>query len=379
MKSIRQHNVFKVLLLAMTLMVVLSSSFGTTVTGWFGNSDAGSNVVEAQTTEIDSTVEAIQEATPYVVSVINMQQQQNMFSQNTMQPRDPIPAGTGSGVVYKLDGDSAYIVTNHHVIESALEVVVTTEAGDSYEAEVLGSDIWTDLAVLRVDNTNIDGFIEFANSDDLVVGETAIAIGSPLGEVFSGSVSRGIVSGLDRSVPVNLSGYGTADWEATVIQTDAAINPGNSGGALINQNGELIGINSMKISIPNVEGMGFAIPSNDVARIVEQLEENGEVVRPYMGVYLQDVMQYPQTTLVNELNLPEDIRYGVIISDVEAGGPADAAGLSSYDVIVALDGEPVETLLQLRQYLYYDKSVGESMEVDYYRNGTLETVTMTLE
>ncbi len=379
MKSIRQHNVFKVLLLAMTLMVVLSSSFGTTVTGWFGNSDAGSNVVEAQTTEIDSTVEAIQEATPYVVSVINMQQQQNMFSQNTMQPRDPIPAGTGSGVVYKLDGDSAYIVTNHHVIESALEVVVTTEAGDSYEAEVLGSDIWTDLAVLRVDNTNIDGFIEFANSDDLVVGETAIAIGSPLGEVFSGSVSRGIVSGLDRSVPVNLSGYGTADWEATVIQTDAAINPGNSGGALINQNGELIGINSMKISIPNVEGMGFAIPSNDVARIVEQLEENGEVVRPYMGVYLQDVMQYPQTTLVNELNLPEDIRYGVIISDVEAGGPADAAGLSSYDVIVALDGEPVDTLLQLRQYLYYDKSVGESMEVDYYRNGTLETVTMTLE
>ncbi len=379
MKSIRQHNVFKVLLLAMTLMVVLSSSFGTTVTGWFGNSHAGSNVVEAQTTEIDSTVEAIQEATPYVVSVINMQQQQNMFSQNTMQPRDPIPAGTGSGVVYKLDGDSAYIVTNHHVIESALEVVVTTEAGDSYEAEVLGSDIWTDLAVLRVDNTNIDGFIEFANSDDLVVGETAIAIGSPLGEVFSGSVSRGIVSGLDRSVPVNLSGYGTADWEATVIQTDAAINPGNSGGALINQNGELIGINSMKISIPNVEGMGFAIPSNDVARIVEQLEENGEVVRPYMGVYLQDVMQYPQTTLVNELNLPEDIRYGVIISDVEAGGPADAAGLSSYDVIVALDGEPVETLLQLRQYLYYDKSVGESMEVDYYRNGTLETVTMTLE
>lgn len=375
MKSIRQHNVLKVLLLAMGVMVVLSSSFGTTVTGWFGNS----NTVEAQTTEIDSTVEAIQEATPYVVSVINMQQQQNMFSQNTMQPRDPVPAGTGSGVVYKLDGDSAYIVTNHHVIESALEVVVTTEAGDSFEAEVLGSDIWTDLAVLRVDNTNIDGFIEFANSDDLVVGETAIAIGSPLGEVFSGSVSRGIVSGLDRSVPVNLSGYGAADWEANVIQTDAAINPGNSGGALINQNGELIGINSMKISIPNVEGMGFAIPSNDVARIVEQLEENGEVVRPYMGVYLQDVMQYPQTTLVNELNLPEDIRYGVIISDVEAGGPADAAGLSSYDVIVALDGEPVESLLQLRQYLYYDKSVGETMEVDYYRNGTLETVTMTLE
>lgn len=379
MKSIRQHSMFRILLLAMAMMVVLSSSIGTTFTGWFGHSDAGSNVVEAQTTEIDSTVEAIQEATPYVVSVINMQQQQNMFSQNTMEPRDPVPAGTGSGVVYKLDGDSAYIVTNHHVIESALEVVVTTDAGDSFEAEVLGSDIWTDLAVLRVDNTNIDGFIEFANSDDLVVGETAIAIGSPLGEVFSGSVSRGIVSGLDRSVPVNLSGYGAADWEANVIQTDAAINPGNSGGALINQNGELIGINSMKISIPNVEGMGFAIPSNDVARIVEQLEENGEVVRPYMGVYLQDVMQYPQATLVNELNLPEEIRYGVIISDVEAGGPADASGLAPYDVIVALDGEPVETLLELRQYLYFDKSVGDSMEVDFYRNGSLETVTMTLE
>lgn len=366
MKSYCQTNGFKVLFSALLMIVVLSAFYTT-------------HAVEAQTTEVDSTVQAIQEARPYVVSVINMQQQQNMFSQYSMEPREPVPAGTGSGVVYKLEDDSAYIVTNHHVIESALEVVVTTEDGDSYEAEVLGSDIWTDLAVLRVENTNIDGFIEFANSDDLVVGETAIAIGSPLGEVFSGSVSKGIVSGLNRSVPVNLSGYGAPDWEATVIQTDAAINPGNSGGALINQNGELIGINSMKISIPNVEGMGFAIPSNDVSRIVEQLEENGEVIRPYMGVYLQDVMQYPQATLVNELNLPEDIRYGVIISDVEAGGPADRAGLAAYDVIVALDGEPVETLLQLRQYLYYDKSVGDSMEVDFYRNGTLETITMTLE
>lgn len=378
MKSIRLDSVFKVLLTAMMLVVTLSA-VGITGTGWFSNSDTGENTVHAQTTETDSTVEAIQEARPYVVSVINMQQQQHMFSQNTMEPRDPVPAGTGSGVVYKLDGDSAYIVTNHHVIEAALEVLVTTEAGDSYDAEILGSDVWTDLAVLRVNNTNIDGFIEFADSDDLVVGETAIAIGSPLGEVFSGSVAKGIVSGLDRTVPVNLSGYGVADWEATVIQTDAAINPGNSGGALINENGELIGINSMKISIPNVEGMGFAIPSNDVARIVEQLEEHGEVIRPYMGVYLQDVMRYPHATLVNELNLPEDVRHGVIISDVEPGAPADQAGLEAYDVIVALDGEPVETLLELRQYLYYDKSVGDSMDVEFYRNGTLESVTMTLE
>ncbi|MFC3900349.1 S1C family serine protease [Aliicoccus persicus] len=338
------------------------------------------DTAQAQTTEMNPTMEAIASAKPYVVSVVNLQQaQQNIFAQNQMEPSDPVPAGTGSGVVYKLENDYAYIVTNHHVIEGAQEVTVTSEAGDTYDAEVLGSDIWTDLAVLRVEAGNFDGYIEFANSDDLVVGETAIAIGSPLGEVFSGSVAKGIVSGLDRTVPVNLSGYGTPDWEANVIQTDAAINPGNSGGALINENGELIGINSMKISISNVEGMGFAIPSNEVEKIAEQLEEHGEVIRPYMGVYMQDVRQYPQMTLVNELNLPEDVYSGVIVSQVEPGSPADQAGLAGYDVIVALDGEPVESLMELRQYLYYEKSVGDTMEVEFYRNGELMTVEMTLE
>ena len=186
------------------------------------------NTAQAQTTDMNPTMEAIASTKPYVVSVVNLQQaQQNIFTQDSMEPGNTVPAGTGSGVVYKLEDDYAYIVTNHHVIEGAREVTITTEAGDTYDAEVLGSDVWTDLAVLRVEAGNIDGYIEFANSDDLVVGETAIAIGSPLGEVFSGSVSKGIVSGLDRSVPVNLSGYGTPDWEANVIQTDAAINPGN--------------------------------------------------------------------------------------------------------------------------------------------------------
>ena len=135
----------------------------------------------------------------------------------------------------------------------------------------------------------------------------------------------------------------------------------------------------MKISIPNVEGMGFAIPSNEVEKIAEQLEEHGEVIRPYMGVYMQDVRQYPQMTLVNELNLPEDVYSGVIVSQVEPGSPADQAGLAGYDVIVALDGEPVESLMELRQYLYYEKSVGDTMEVEFYRNGELSSVEITLE
>lgn len=329
---------------------------------------------------ITDTTAAIQKAKKSVVSVINLQKAESFMPGTAETPEaEPEEAGTGSGVIYKLTDDKAYIVTNNHVVEGAEEIQINLESGEQLSASLVGTDLWTDLAVLEVDRGEIDSAIEFADSDELLVGETAIAIGSPLGEAFSGSVSRGIVSGLDRSVPVDIDGDGNYDWESNVIQTDAAINPGNSGGALVNASGNLIGINSMKISMPTVEGIGFAIPANEVKEIVTQLEENGEVTRPYLGIQLQDLYTVPTEILTSEMNLPEDVTEGVIVSNVQEGTPAADAGLKQYDVIVSLDGEPIPNMLELRQYLYYEKEQGEEMTIEFYRNGERQETTVTLE
>ncbi|WP_020007729.1 S1C family serine protease [Salinicoccus albus] len=345
------------------------------------------------TSEEDAdTSEAIQSARQSVVSVINLQRTSSFLPGLEEQPESgqqpgggseegssPEEAGTGSGVIYKLTEDSAYIVTNNHVVDGAEEVQINLQDGEQLQAEIVGSDLWTDLAVLRVDRGNIDSSIEFADSNNLQVGQTAIAIGSPLGQTFSGSVSRGIVSGLDRTVPVDIDGDGTYDWESNVIQTDAAINPGNSGGALIDRAGNLIGINAMKVNSPTVEGIGFAIPSNEVQEIVTQLEENGEVQRPFLGIMLQDLYQVPEEIQSEQMNLPEDVSEGVIVSNVESGSPAEAGGLEQLDVIVSLDGQAIPNMLELRQYLYYEKEQGEDMTIEYYRDGELQETTVTLD
>src|SRR5690606_14804009 len=177
-------------------------------------------------------------------------------------------------------------------------------------------DIWTDLAVLEMDGANVPDVAEFGDSDVLKQGETVIAIGNPLGLDFSGSVTTGVVSGTDRAVPVDLDGDGQEDWQAEVLQTDAAINPGNSGGAPVNLAGQLIGINSMKIATSSVEGIGFAIPINSAMPVIESLEANGEMVRPAMGVTLLDLAQVPQTYRAETLNLPEDVTKGVVVNSV---------------------------------------------------------------
>src|SRR5690606_38956611 len=186
---------------------------------------------------------------------------------------------TGSGVIYKSEGDTAYVVTNHHVVDGASGIEVTLADGTKVEAQVVGSDIWTDLAVLEMSNNKVQDVVELGDSDALKRGEAVIAIGNPLGLEFSGSVTSGVVSGTDRAVPVDLDGDGQEDWQAEVLQTDAAINPGNSGGALVNLAGQLIGINSMKIATSAVEGIGFSIPINSAMPVINSIEENGEMIR----------------------------------------------------------------------------------------------------
>lgn len=287
-------------------------------------------------------------------------------------------AGTGSGVIYKKDGDKAYVVTNHHVIEGATDLEVSLKDGTKIPATLLGSDVWTDLAVLEIPAEKIKKIAEFGNSDNLKPGEPVIAIGNPLGLTFSGSVTQGIISGLERTIPVDINQDGVADWQAEVLQTDAAINPGNSGGALININGQVIGINSMKIAQNAVEGIGLSIPINYAEPIIQDLEQFGQVKRPYMGIDLQSVSEIPAYYQQDALKLPEDINFGVAVRQVVPNTPADEAGLKAYDVIVEMDGVEIRDVVDLRKHLYNKKKIGEELKIKFYRNGKIQETTLKL-
>lgn len=322
------------------------------------------------TTQITEIVEKV---SPAVVGVTNIQMRADFWRQ-----QQDNEAGTGSGVIYKKEDGYAYVVTNHHVIEGAdvLEVVLADET--SIEAELLGSDLFTDLAVLRMDDEHVGDPIEMGSSDQLKVGEPAIAIGNPLGHMFSGTVTQGIISGTQRTIPLDFNQDGRADWQAEVIQTDAAINPGNSGGALINIKGQLIGINSMKINQASVEGIGFAIPIDTALPVIEELEETGEVTRPYLGVEIYSLEEVPKAEWNRTLNLPEDIEGGVYVWSVEPLSPADQSGLKRLDVITKLDDTEILSTIDLRKILYDEKEIGDDVHVTYYRDGKKHETTITL-
>ena len=325
-------------------------------------------------TDITKVVAEVKNA---VVSVINKQStSRNSLSGTQQSSGELATASEGSGVIYKNADGYAYIVTNYHVIANSQELEVLLADGTRAKAEIVGSDQWTDLAVIRIANTNVSTVAEFANSDEVEVGQTAIAIGSPLGSEFATSVTQGIVSATNRAVATDVDGDGQEDWVVTAIQTDAAINPGNSGGALINSAGQVIGINSMKISKSSVEGMGFAIPSNEVVSIIKQLEENGKITRPALGISMVNLTSV-NTRVVQQMNLPSDVKSGVVIAEVASKGSAKAAGLQAYDVIVEMDGQKIEGIQNLRKVLYSHK-VGDKLEVTYYRNGQKQTTTISL-
>lgn len=336
------------------------------------------NAQQTQQLSVEVTTDvtdAVEKASSAVVGITNIQSVSNFWSQSEATQN----AGTGSGVIYKKEDGKAYIITNYHVIEDAESVEVTLADGSKAEASIVGEDIWTDLAVLAIDDTGVEAVIEFGDSDALKQGETVIAIGNPLGLDFYGSVTTGVVSGKDRAVPVDLNGDGIEDWQAEVLQTDAAINPGNSGGALINLAGQLIGINSMKISESTVEGMGLAIPVNTAIPIIEDLEQNGKVNRPSMGITLIDLTNVPAIHQKETLKLPGEVTTGVVVDQVVEGTPAALAGMKTYDVIVEMDGEKVENTIELRKHLYNEKETGDELKVKVYRQGELVELTLLLK
>ncbi|MCA1020533.1 trypsin-like peptidase domain-containing protein [Halobacillus litoralis] len=325
------------------------------------------------TTQITDVVDQV---TPTVVGVVNLQTRENFWQEGAEDSSQQ--AGVGSGVIYKKEDGTAYVVTNNHVIEGASEIEVVLADETRIKAELIGGDVFTDLAVLEMPGDQVEQVAELGSSENLRVGEPAIAIGNPLGLSFAGSVTQGIISGKERAIPQDFNGDGLEDWQAEVIQTDAAINPGNSGGALINIEGQLIGINSMKIAQSSVEGIGFAIPIDSAKPIIDELEQKGQVDRPYIGIEAYGLDEVPTSEWNNTLNLPEDVEGGLYIRSIRQMSPAAKAGLEPLDVITALDGEPVEDIIDLRKYLYNEKDPGEEMDITYYRDGEQQTTTITL-
>jgi len=305
-----------------------------------------------------------------VVSVLNFSKSGQNYEESS----------EGSGVIYKKADQSAFIVTNNHVIDGAAKIQVMLHNGKKVDATLVGKDAMTDLAVLKIASDNVTTTAEFGDSSKIAVGENVLAIGSPLGSEYASSVTQGIISAKKRLVEAT-SENGQNYGGSTVIQTDAAINPGNSGGPLINFAGQVIGINSMKLSTSSsgtsVEGMGFAIPSDQVVDVVNKLVKDGKITRPAIGIGLVNLSEVTADDQKSTLKIPDSVTGGVVVMSLTKKGPADTAGLKKYDVIVGIDGKKVTTQADLREELYKHK-LGDTVSLTYYHHSNKKTVKVKL-
>ena len=372
------------------LLVILISFFsgllGSLAVLQFNQKQGGGEQNSAAVTQTaskneNSTTQAVDKVKDAVVSVITY----SSNSQNSLITSDETDIDTnaeqvfseGSGVIYKKEGDTAYIVTNTHVINGAKKVDIRLADGTKVPGDIVGSDTYSDIAVVKIAADKVTTVAEFGDSNQLTVGEIAIAIGSPLGSEYANTVTQGIVSSLNRNVSLK-----SEDGQAistNAIQTDTAINPGNSGGPLINIQGQVIGITSSKIASnggTSVEGLGFAIPANDVINIIKQLEKDGKVTRPALGIHMVNLSNL-NTTDLQKLKLPGNVTSGVAVRSVQKNMPANGH-LQQYDVITKIDDKAISSTTELQSALY-SHSIGDEMTVTYYRNGKEETTKIKLD
>lgn len=287
---------------------------------------------------------------------------------------------TGSAFVYKTDNNYGYLLTNHHVVDGADKVTVTMSDDKEAEATVLGGDQYLDLAVLRIDKSNVTMVANIGSSEDMKLGDTIFTVGTPMGEQFQGTVTSGVLSGKDRIVSVstsnNSSENDTNDWVMRVLQFDASINPGNSGGPLLNVNGEVIGICSLKLASEEVEGMGFAIPIEYAINHIETLEKGDAIAWPVLGISMLNVSD-SAGLYMNRIIIDRNITEGVVVVQAEKGSGAYDAGLTTGDVITKIDGKEVEDSAYLR-YELYQHQAGDTIKVTYIRDGKEHTVDVKL-
>ncbi len=285
-------------------------------------------------------------------------------------------ASTGTGFVYKTDNKYGYIMTNQHVIENSDKVILVMSDDKEVEGKILGGDEYLDLAIIRINKSDVKGVAIIGDSSTSNVGDTVFTIGSPMGYEYRGTATSGILSGKNRMVSVSVSNSNTEDYVMKVLQTDAAINPGNSGGPLLNINGEVIGINSMKLVQEEIEGMGFAIPIEYAMSHVDSLEKGDSIKWPVLGISMINAKD-TGTLYRNNLSVPSTITSGVVVANIAANSGASKSELKKGDIIIAINGEKVQNTAYLRYELYKYKP-GESIEVTYYRNGKDYKTKVTL-
>ena len=282
--------------------------------------------------------------------------------------------GIGSGFIYDIKG---YIMTNHHVIDEATEIKVKLTSGDNVVASVVGSDEYADIAVIKIADSYVKRVAKLGDNSKMKVGDTVFTIGSPISIDYAGTVTRGILSGKNRMVAVSVSNSSSSDWIMNVMQTDAAINPGNSGGPLCNVNGEVIGINSMKIVKSEIEGIGFAIPIEDAVEYAKLIISGEKIQRAYLGISMIDLTVSNQYLRQQGITIDESVTSGVVVVSTEKDGPSAKAGLEKGDVVVKIGEYDVTSVAELRYYLYKYKPK-DTIEIKVIRGKANKTFKVTL-
>ena len=390
MKHLQKFYKKGVKVLVIILIGFLSGALGSFVTLQLyqkqGNQATNNNsgtVTQTSYKNENSTTQAVNKVKDAVVSIItyssSSSRQSSVFNgdeTNSDSDNQQI-ASEGSGVIYKKDDKDAYLVTNTHVINGASKVDIRLADGTKVPGEIVGSDTFSDIAVVKISSEKVTTVAEFGDSSQLSVGETAIAIGSPLGSEYANTVTQGIISSLNRNVSLKSEDGQAISTKA--IQTDTAINPGNSGGPLVNIQGQVIGITSSKIASnggTSVEGLGFAIPSNDAQNIIKQLESDGKVTRPALGIQMVNLSNVGASDL-RKLNIPSGLTSGVVVRSVQSNMPANGH-LQKYDVITKVDDKEIASSTDL-QHALYNHAIGDTIKVTYYRNGKEETTSIKLD
>lgn len=289
--------------------------------------------------------------------------------------KDGVLSSSGTGFVYDEDDKYAYILTNSHVIDKATSIKVKFTNDSIENVELVGNDSYSDIAVLKIDKDKVIKIAEIGTNENLRVGDTVFAIGAPLDNEYSWTVTRGILSGKDRLVDVSTGTSSTADWVMSVLQTDAAINSGNSGGPLANSNGEVIGITNMKLVSDGVEGIGFAIPINDAINYAKQLRENGKIERPFLGISMLDATD---TFNLSRYRITiDENQEGAVVIETQENSPASDAKLKMGDVITKIEDYDVTSVARLKYYLY-KFAPGDKVTITYIRDGKTKTTELTL-
>ena len=388
MKHLQKFYKKGVTFLVIILIGFLSGALGSFVTLQLyqkqGNQATNNNsgtVTQTSYKNENSTTQAVNKIKDAVVSVItySANKQSSVFGteESNSDTDNQQIASEGSGVIYKKNENDAYIVTNTHVINGASKVDIRLADGTKVPGEIIGSDTFSDIAVVKISSEKVTTVAEFGDSSQLNVGETAIAIGSPLGSEYANTVTQGIISSLNRNVSLKSEDGQAISTKA--IQTDTAINPGNSGGPLVNIQGQVIGITSSKIASnggTSVEGLGFAIPSNDAQNIIKQLESDGKVTRPALGIQMVNLSNVGANDL-RKLNIPSGLTSGVVVRSVQSNMPANGH-LQKYDVITKVDDKEIASSTDL-QHALYNHAIGDTIKITYYRNGKEETTSIKLD